>query len=465
MKNLFNNKSALIDSTGYSLVGTISFIFGIIWALSYKADYTDNDLYNYFAILIITFPIMISFCYSYSYAISANLNEYEEITYLKCKLFLYFLIFIAFILFILSNIFTSFFNIKLLVIYVGLYYICFNFSAYLYHKFLVQIKSVKATLIFPSFMLIAFNIYSGSSLPLIKNGNVMAFIPYILFLLFIPIYIYLVKKKIKRFYTVAICSLIIYTIIILIIKSFIKDNIILQISFTTFLSVFTALYLLNLEGWYRFYKMQKFLAEKVRNRHIKLLTWIPIIFTFIVFICFPFQNFNFIYLFGFVVGNTLVKIIWLIIYKNNISDFKLIKWARSILGIGALLILILDSLYGNRYLPKLTFDNQFNNATLIISVSSLIISILAFINNKKEKLNNILGKIFNDKLSYALSVEIIILFTIFLIFLVTKESFIYLEAKVLYNIQAMAIYIILSVILYVFYIISNIKVKTKEDKA
>lgn len=462
--------SVIFDVLGYSLIGILSYIFGL-----FLQDYNLGNHYifeavksfsSYGQLIIATmlFQIVLILSFGKIYASSILCINTKTIPYKIFNICIWILSFIlTLVLFFLKYIYDgSFilfsFNVTILV---GIYLL--NYLIYKIKLNNEKNKHLKKTsryvLVCPAILMVGVNIYYGSSIyDFIEGNNYNICIGVVFLLFFIFMYFFDSNKLLP--YVLFVSVFLTIGLLALPTNSFFTDiilpmkNIFLAIAVAIFLSIF--------ESWYIIFRQ---LNNIESDAHIKVTGWLITCMPPVVFLLFPIQDFNLIYIVTFCIGMMYADIKWIfyilpyVNLNDNISqdDFvvkkKNIAISRAVCGIFTLVFLMLDKYYGMS-VPIWNEKYSIYNAGNLLTVVSIIISIVPMlwstikenVNLSKESLRKMFNKDINKFIFFRYLLYAVIPFVGHGLYGYLKAD----EPKSYFSINAMFVYMIVELLLILF---------------
>lgn len=235
----------------------------------------------------------------------------------------------------------------------------------------------KYVLVFPAMLMIGENVYVGASVYKLLQGEIIYYVPIVIFVLFLICLCVSDNRTFER------CIYVLFSVILLLvgIGSYFADYDIPCKNM--FLAVMTAVFLSVFECWYIVFRQLKDAKNKA---FVKVESYIILGIPPVVFALYPIQNFNAIYFISCCVGMLVMEFMWFIKIVPNIDisrtdeKFPSIKrqtaFSRAFLGIITLLFLTLDKYAGEAMNFKIVSSEGSGEA---FSVSGLIVAIIAII--------------------------------------------------------------------------------------
>ena len=362
----------LFDIFGYSVVGMLSFVFGLVlqnynmsgsfFPLLIEFNQIAAQVYT-----IIIIQILLICLFGHSYAVSIltrkdippNSRVYDVVgNWLET-------------LFVIVIVFIGMYNLYNPSTFCGGFWIITGLSIAIYSTnciyYRIKVKTAELddnnsfyVLFIPAILMVGVNIYLGSSIVSLLNKEWWFYIPLLAFCMY---YLFLYVCNNKTFLVNILFVLLVIVFGVMTLFEEAKDivlpmrNIFLAIMSSAFLSIF--------EGWYVMFRQ---LNGKNKKKLIAIITYLIISFPAIICILYPIQKFNFVYLITSLGGTIVAQFIWLFyVYparnlteedKDYEEKKKITAIWRAILGILTLAFLMLDKylvLETPLWLPKDNF--------------------------------------------------------------------------------------------------------------
>lgn len=509
----------LFQIFGYSLVGIVSILYGLtkqnidVKNELFSSLYPNNQ-YIFNVGFVVLVQISLTLCFGYKFAkiyfYSEKQSENIDAFYKVAKFFIISLI-AAFciVYFFISIKRGSYFNLLLSLI-ISLFNIapiiyCIAFYNGVFGQNKKHLKRQKKEynkiesrylLVIPSLLVIALNIFTGSTVYSLYKSliskeylkSILYVLPMIVFFLFFTVLQIKKKPIIKLYYIISSIFLLGCGITGLLLLNNENYVYISQICLNLFLAIMTSIFLSIFESWYIYFRIyNNSITSKNHHEHscdsevienssmqiinivsqskkslIRTASWIISLLPVIVFLLFPFQIFNYIYIFSFCIGLTFVNVVWFtnilpnydgVILENKLKK-KGISRLRAWLGFFTMLFLFLDQNLLDWLDVKQILDNFFNGlfdnfsssiGTIIdIIITSILFACLAASITHYDKLKEIFGKSLRIPIIIRLSSYIIACLIILILYSVNyKDNSVLSDANIIAKLNVSSILLVI----------------------
>ncbi len=290
-----------------------------------------------------------------------------------------------------------------------------------------HIYAARYTLVAPALLVIGYNIFVSTgmfsfyyALATHDYGKIALYsITRLLFLTFFTMLLLKNKKVLKNYYAIfaAILFLIGIVGLFLLRQGGLREyaNVLLNL----FLAVMTSIFMSIFESWYLYatlyeknskWKYTPVIIKTAKDSIIRTANWVVSLLPAFVFLLFPFQIFNYIYLLTVGLGLTVINLVWFNVIlpdfdkisKSEKINNKKMSIGRGVAGLATLIFLTLDhfwfrfegiqGFFENVVLPM--FDSFEHNSITIITIfitsflsANLITSITHY-----DKIREVFGK-------------------------------------------------------------------------
>ena len=417
--SLTNRKyiNILFDIFGYSFVGVLAFIFGLVLQNYNSKDAFWGMIWSYSGIvrrvmLVIIIQTLLIFLFGHAYAKSIlfgkeTVDEKDGMD--ACGTVGHWLetiiAIVAVILVILQILWPTLLDLYFWVT-VMLNSASYVSSFFAYRRLRVRkvendgekkkledLRSSSRYVLFcPAAIMIGFNIMSGANLCAMLEGNTLCYVFSSIFVIALQP-IYYANRKYLKYVSVCLLFAVVGVGLASVFMTIEEHNsIVLK---NCFLACMVSVFLSIFESWYVVFR------QKERNPDVfyfRLTLGVVAVAPAVVALLFPIQNFNFVYFISFWIGMGITDYIsFLVIFpllneapSKKSRKKRFIAFARAFCGIATLILLILD-----KYITKIPvwYDT---GAQLIsddsVSVLSFVVSVIGFvvpfINNRKGQSGN-----------------------------------------------------------------------------
>lgn len=397
---------------GYFFVGFISLFYGIsLQYFNMNGKFkqmlllaSSRNAYIVFIFTIILYNLL--FCHAYA-SLYIKETDNDKILYPKLGHWLETILLIVIASYFNPILFShpNWVNILLIMVSISFPWcttIVFyrTFLAYCKSRAFTRTMRIKHKLINPCFMLIAVNIYTGASICEMWNRQIPYFIVFGTFSLFLFAYClieFIHYKKTKngnsassldhKFPYFYYSLLLAFALICIYFHHYQNNNLFYIPMRTLFLADFVSIYLSMFEGWFI---MRNETNTSLAHSVHEVMTYMPMV----VFILFPFQQFQLIFFICFILGHCSA---WLYRYyyvNAQAPSSSYMAFMRGLLG-----TLTLASLIADKWIPLnvseiitsvIHLDNimNINTLTAIISIAASLGSIATI--HLRKKSDNIL---------------------------------------------------------------------------
>lgn len=368
---------SMIDIFGYSLIGIISYCFGLVlnWYNISKDVYSfatlihpeQSVLYSvvtsaHFSntlIFILGFQLIFICLFSHSYA-KAYLLQNQQAYKDEVKLSVYMtigkwaeiigVVLCAIAVFAVFALGKS--AVALRVAFLN--GIVFWLSTVRYRLGRTMPEDERYVLICPAILMIGLNVFLGASIDMLLNEKYLCLLGLAAFAcFFLVMYSAGKKESVKVAYWIFSCVLLLIGGI-----SYLTSNIIVKISFlNVFLGVVMSVYMSIFESWYIPFRQLAGKEKPNEKPYVYLVDRLLFLFPIIVAALYPFQQFKSIYLISSFAGSLAAIFLWnKLVYPSigkQISAAKraAIPLVRATLGLATLLFLIHDKITGWEFTP------------------------------------------------------------------------------------------------------------------
>lgn len=398
----------IFDIFGYSFVGVLAYLFGLVLQnynvgnglIKALVDFDHNARDIVMAMLI---QVLLIFLFGHAYATAFLINSESypiENGVNVCGTVGHWLetIFIGIVTFIIIDcilgleILSWGFRILFVVITISYVFSSFLYRSYKSKKDSKQSPRARHSLVYPTLLMICFNIYVGANILSLLKGEGVYYIPIGVILVFLT-WLWFVKDK-----DIAILST--FSIIVIIVSGLMAILKIvpadLQLAMKNFfLAIMVSVFLSIFESWYITIRQMKNADKRVYMR-VSMIT--VALMPPLVFILYPIQQFNFCYCLTFWLGMLITDYFafYVILPITNREKKLDDKQARRIAIVRALLgVFTLIFLIGDKYITYMpNWENTESYINIFFSAITIAVMLTEIIINFKNFKSEDEGKTF-----------------------------------------------------------------------
>lgn len=406
---------------GYAFVGIISLLYGItlqiynhgadVMTMLFRTDDNFKQIYVVIIMVVIIFNLL--FCHAYA-SLYIKETDIDKHLYPKLGHWLETILLVIILTYVIPLVFScaKIYQVILTMLLISLPW-CVSIVFYRTYLNFNEVRSVerherlKYRLIIPAILLIATNIYVGSCVVEMLNGDIEYYIPFGILIFFVVMYCVIEywghkKKKesgLEKLMPYIYAGIVVLGELLILYRTHYWGESYFEIpARTLFLANFVAVYLAMFEGWFLLAKDMMIVAEteNAGSINVKVKWGVEIILKgmpIVVFALFPIQRFQLLYIIFFSVGHMFAWVYWTYYESYTEEKIKMMPFMRGLFGTLTLVGLILDKRYPmevEKYIGRVFGTTPIDSMITGIAAVSILVDIVAiciqYIKLEKEKL-------------------------------------------------------------------------------